>query len=84
MSIPILFGWGKGVKQLGGGFIQVCQNCGNTHQFVVAEVSRKASLYFVTVAKWNHRYFYVCPLCSNGFEIPTRKLAPANIGCRIS
>jgi hypothetical protein len=56
MSIPIFFGWGKGAKQLGEGFIHLCNNCHNVRRFVVVEVSRKASLYFVTVAKWNREW----------------------------
>lgn len=75
MSIPIIFGWGKGTKELGAGFVHACANCGNVRRFVVAEASRKASLYFITVAKWSYKYFYVCPICLSGFEIPTRELA---------
>jgi transcription elongation factor Elf1 len=71
----IIFGWGNGAKRLGDGFLQTCENCHNTQQFVVAEMSRRASLYFITVAKWSKRYYYVCPVCAYGFEIPTRELA---------
>jgi hypothetical protein len=66
---------GKETTELGEGFFHVCDNCHSTHRFVVAEVSRKVSLYFITVAKWNRQYFYVCPTCSFGFEIPTREWA---------
>ena len=75
MSIPIVFGWGKGTKELGAGFFHACTNCRNVRRFVVAEASRNASLYFITVAKWSYKYFYVCPVCLRGFEIPTRELA---------
>jgi len=75
MSIPIVFGWGKGTKELGAGFFHACGTCRNVRRFVVAEVSRNASLYFITVAKWSYHYLYVCPICLRGFEIPTRELA---------
>ena len=75
MTVPIFFGWGKGGKQLGEGFVHTCDNCHSTKRFVVAEVSSKASLYFITVAKWSYQYLYVCPVCSYGFEVPTRELA---------
>jgi len=74
----IVFGWGDGAKQLGEGFYQVCDNCNNTNRFIVAEVSKKASVYFVPVAKWGRRYFYVCPVCNSGFRVPSKELA-----CRI-
>jgi len=75
MSIPIVFGWGKGAKQLGEGFVHACGNCRNVRRFAVVETSRKVSLYFVPVAKWSREYFYVCPVCSSGFKIPNRELA---------
>jgi len=71
----IIVGWGKGVKPLGEGFFHRCANCDNARRFVIVESSRKVSLYFVPVAKWNRRYFYVCPVCSQGVEIPSRELA---------
>ena len=37
MSIPIFFGWGKGAKQLGEGFIHLRNNCHNVGRFVVVE-----------------------------------------------
>ncbi|NLX95986.1 MAG: zinc-ribbon domain-containing protein [Rhodopirellula sp.] len=75
MTIPVLFGFGKGAKQLGEGFVHLCDNCNNANRFIVAEVSRKASVYFVPIAKWSREYVYVCPICSYGFKIPSRELA---------
>ena len=71
----IIFGWGKGAKQLGTGFVETCENCGNTSPFVVAESSNYVSLYFIPVAKWHRQYCYVCPICSCGFNIPDRESA---------
>ena len=71
----IICGWGQGVKRLGEGFFQVCAHCNNTNRFVVAEKAQHASVFFVPVAKWWHEYFYVCPICTRGWKIPSLELA---------
>jgi hypothetical protein len=71
----IVFGWGSGAKSLGDGFIATCRHCSNTRPFSVVETSRKITLYWLPVAKWNKQYYYICPVCSHGFEIPSKELA---------
>lgn len=71
----IVFGWGAGTKQLGTGFVTTCENCNNTNPFIVVESSRKITVYWIPVAKWSKQYFYVCPICSRGFAVPTKELA---------
>ena len=71
----IFVGWGVGAKQIGEGFFEQCGNCHNTCRFVVVESSRRVSLYFVTVAKWAKRYYYACPICSQGIEIENLRVA---------
>ncbi|MGB4737020.1 MAG: zinc-ribbon domain-containing protein [Fuerstiella sp.] len=71
----IVFGWGSGAKQLGTGFVTTCDNCNNTNPFVVVESSKKITVYWIPVAKWSKHYFYVCPICSHGFAVPTKELA---------
>lgn len=71
----IVLGWGSGAKELGAGFVTTCTNCNNTSPFIVVESSKKFTLYWVPVAKWSKKYFYICPVCSNGFEVPTIELA---------
>jgi len=71
----IVFGWGTRAKPLGEGFCQTCDNCGNTRRFLVVENSKRVTLYFVPVIKWSREYFYVCPICSHGFQIRDRPLA---------
>lgn len=70
----IIFGWGQGSKVLGEGFIQTCRQCGNTNRFLVVEESSNVNLYFVTVARFAYRYFYVCPTCYCGAPVPDRDM----------
>jgi uncharacterized Zn finger protein (UPF0148 family) len=71
----IVFGWGRGSNVLGElGEIE-CPNCDNCATWQVVEASRKATVYFLPVAKWDLLYFAVCPICSNGFQIETREEA---------
>jgi len=71
----IFYGWGSDAKKLGEGFFQICGRCNNLSRFVVLETCKKVTLYFVPIAKWQRKYFYVCPICSNGFQIPDKELA---------
>jgi hypothetical protein len=71
----IVFGWGSRAKQLGTGFITTCENCHNTNPFTVVETAKKITVYWIPVAKWSKQYFYVCPVCSHGFLVPTKELA---------
>ena len=71
----IVFGWGTGAKELGNGSLSTCENCNNTNPFVVVESSKKITVYWIPVAKWSKQYFYICPVCSRGFQIPSKKLA---------
>lgn len=70
-----VFGWGSGSKQLGDGFIHTCSQCRNRRQASVVETSKKITLYWLPIAKWSKQYYYICPVCSHGFKIPTIELA---------
>lgn len=71
----IVFGWGSGSKRLGDGFFLTCTNCHNANAFSVVEASKKITVYWLPVAKWDKTYFHICPVCSNGVQIPSRELA---------
>jgi uncharacterized protein YjbI with pentapeptide repeats len=71
----IVYGWGRGSKRLGEGFIGRCYHCSNQRRFVVVESSQRFTLYWIPVAKWNRHYFYICPVCNHGIELPNRELA---------
>jgi hypothetical protein len=70
----IIFGWGKGSRVLGDGFLQTCSHCGNTNRFLVVEESSNVNVYFVTVASFANQYFYVCPVCYCGASVPDRAM----------
>lgn len=65
----IFYGWGKDLKQIAYAGVEKCPNCKNFGHFSLCENSSYASLYFVTVAKWNKKYFLMCELCQKGCEI---------------
>jgi hypothetical protein len=71
----IVFGWGSEAKVLGSVGCAQCPNCANEATWQVLESSRRASLYFVPVAKWNRRYFVACPICHYGAELKDREHA---------
>lgn len=72
-------GWGSGSKILGNGPILECENCHNENHFQVRESSKKATLYFIPVAKWDKHYWLVCPICQYGVELDSIEQARAII-----
>ncbi len=71
----LIFGWGGNCKIMGEvGFID-CPNCNNTASWQVVETSKRASLYFIPVAKWKRQYFCVCPVCNCGTKLDNREQA---------
>jgi len=65
----VLFGWGKESSKICDAGIMKCDNCNNYSTFEVRELARKASLYFVPVAKWDRKYYLVCYTCQYGYEL---------------
>jgi hypothetical protein len=65
----IIFGWGKNCKEIGKGLIRECPNCKNIRQWIIVQTSKKVTLYFVPVAKWNKEYFFICPVCNSGIQL---------------
>jgi len=71
----LIVGWGDKSSVLGQGFVQDCQNCNNSSRWPIVEMAHRIRLYFVPVAKWGRKYYYLCPVCKHGFELPSRELA---------
>jgi len=71
----LIFGWGSDCKVMGEVGLVECPNCHNTGSWQIVETCKRASLYFIPVAKWQRRYYCVCPVCNCGFELPSREHA---------
>lgn len=65
----LIFNWGKKSKKITDAGIMRCQNCHNMVGFELRELSNKAGLYFISMIKWNKKYFLACPICNAGFEL---------------
>lgn len=68
-------GWGRGSKVIGSGPYLKCNNCHNSNNYKIFETSRKATLYFIPVAKWDRQYWMVCPICNFGTELDSLEQA---------
>lgn len=69
MMIPVIAGWGKDAKPIAYLGIIKCQNCKNYEHFHLYEIAKKASAFFVRVAKWGKKYYVVCGLCEASVEV---------------
>ena len=65
----VLLGWGQDSTKVCDAGIMKCDNCNNYSTFEIRELSRKASLYFIPVAKWDRKYYLVCDTCQYGYEL---------------
>lgn len=74
MSV-IIWGRRQGLKKIADAGIMKCDRCGQLSTFEVEEFSKKATLYFVPIAKWGSKVYLVCTKCQNGFEIKDEKRA---------
>ena len=68
-------GHGTKLRSLGEGPVMECPNCHNPIRAAVVEMSRRASVMFVPVAKWDAQYWMVCPICDRGVQIESRLAA---------
>lgn len=66
-------GWGKKSKKIADVGLMKCPNCNNVAGLELREISNRAKLYFISVAKWNKKYYLVCPICSAGIELSKEK-----------
>lgn len=67
--IPVFFGWGDKAKDVGYVGIEKCPHCKNYTHFVLKEIAKSFSLYFIPVAKWNRKVYLVCPICEACYEL---------------
>jgi hypothetical protein len=79
--MPILAGWGGKRKLVGNYGIHKCSNCHNWQPMGIYELSRQATLYFIPVAKWDKKYYIICPICEAGVPVSVEELAPLLQAC---
>jgi hypothetical protein len=67
--IPLLAGWGEGIKPIAYEGIMKCPNCKNYNHYFLVEVAKQASVFLVPVAKWSKKYYLMCSVCKFGSEV---------------
>lgn len=75
----IVVGWGDKGVTLGVSALVECQHCRNVGAFKVIEQTKRVSVFWVPIVKWNRRYVVACPVCSNGYELANKEAALAVI-----
>jgi len=65
----VLFGWGQESTKVCDAGVIKCDHCNNYATFEIRELARKATLYFIPVAKWDRKYYLVCSICQYGLEL---------------
>ena len=69
----LIAGWGKDAKVLAFVGLMKCQNCNNYSMWYLVEISSKVKVYFIPVAKYGSKYFVMCNVCENGYEVDKDK-----------
>jgi hypothetical protein len=66
----IIFGWGRRtIRTLGNAASRLCPNCHNESQWVVVQVRRWFTLFFIPVIPYQTMHLALCPVCSRGIEV---------------
>ena len=68
-------GWGEHGRILGKSLPKLCSHCNNENPHNVVEQNKKITLFFVPVAKWEYKYYLLCPICSRGYELKSKENA---------
>ena len=68
-------GWGEKGSTLGNSKSLQCLHCNNVGPHNVVERSKRVSVFFVPVVKWQFKYYLICPICSRGFELEGKEAA---------
>ena len=72
----LIYGGGKQAKQIGVTADQIkCPQCGGIGNWAIYQTNKKAHVYFVPVAKWDKKWFAVCPRCDAGVQLDDRDQA---------
>jgi len=71
--IPVVVGWGKKGKELGYAGVEKCPHCKNWSPFHIYEMSNRVRLYWVPVAKFNTKRYFVCGTCETAWELDKDK-----------
>jgi hypothetical protein len=53
----------------------LCVNCHNTNPHNILENTKRLSVFFISIVKWEYKYFSVCPVCTRGPELKNKEAA---------
>lgn len=70
----ILYGWGKQTrKNYGPVSKHACSHCKNEEYWTVHKITFWFTLFFIPIIPYKTIYFYMCPICESGIELPSDK-----------
>ena len=72
----LIAGWGKDYSARGSIVSNLaCSRCGasGTVVWLLVQEAKRASLYFVPVARWGKRFLLLCSTCHAGAVIPAQR-----------
>lgn len=66
--------WGEKSKKVCDASISNCSNCNHLATFEIRSCEKTAGIFFISMAKWDKKYYFVCQKCSAGFPILEDKI----------
>ncbi len=70
----IIFGANDKDKTLGESGLYKCPNCNNQCQFNVTETAKNFHIFFITVARFDKKYYLTCSICNYGYELEKEEI----------
>lgn len=68
-------GGGTFTEIVGQGYTLDCPYCHNTRPWDLLKMENRISVFFIPIARWNARFFAVCPVCSTAARLQSREEA---------
>jgi hypothetical protein len=69
-----ILNWGEKSKKVCDASISNCSNCNHLTTFELRSCEKTAGMFFISMAKWDKKYYFVCQKCSAGFPILEDKI----------
>ena len=69
----MIINWGEKSKKVCDASINECSNCKDISTFEIRTMEKTAGMFFVSMAKWDKKYYLVCLQCSAGFPLSEGK-----------
>ena len=71
----VIFGWRQIIDEIGMVYKNMCSHCHNDDYWVLVEITKWFTLFFIPVFPYSTTYFLRCPVCKYGVTLNDEQVA---------